>query len=314
MKISVLTPAYNCERYIRESIESILNQTYQNWELIIGDDGSSDNTRAIIELYSAKDPRIKCYHFDQNQGLLRMFNHLLNHATGDFMMAHDADDISSPHRMEAQQIIFREHPEIGACGTNGSLFGESVEERIANKEAKEGFVTLDVEDIPFLPATIMWRREVTDKLGGFHLYFDRLSSMDQYWIYLIRENYPVYYLNQQLYRARMHATSNHRTVRMDDMKKLASWDVYKMLRRQREQTGTDALEQNDLDSIAKYIESLRQDRRWMAEKFREYSAIRADTGDTTYALRLGLKAVYKWPWRLYNYRTLLYALRKRLSS
>ena len=312
MKVSIITPAYNCEDYIRASIDSILNQSYDDWELVIGDDGSTDATKKIIDSYT--DNRIKRHHWSKNKGYLQMFNHLLSKASGDFMMSHDADDISSSTRIEAQLMVFQEFPSVGACGANVVFFGAHTEERLNNKNSSSGFVAKDYQNLPFAPATIMYRREVYEAIGGFNPFFDRLSSMDQYWVYLIQEKFSIYYLDAPLYKARMHATSNHRSVEMGNIKKLASWDIYKMLRHQRELTGTDSLEQNDIAAVEGFIKELGNNKRWLAEKYREYSAIRADVGDTRNAMLLGVRAVWEWPWRSINYRTLLYSIRKAMTS
>jgi glycosyltransferase EpsE len=312
MKVSIITPAYNCEQYIAESIESILAQTYEDWELIIGDDGSTDNTRQLIDGYH--DTRIKRYHSDKNLGVLQMFNLLLKQATGAFIMSHDADDISAPNRIVAQLGVFERFPEVGVCGTNGMLFGQGQPPALGNTEAVSGIVPASYKVLPFFPASIMYRREVYEKVGGFHPFFNRLSSMDQYWIYLMSKHYPIYYLNEPLYWARMHPTSNHRSVSMNDIKKLASWNVYLELRRQNEQTGTDWLEQGNETAVEKFVDDLRRDKRWLSEKYREYSAIRCDVGDVSTALNLGLHAIWIWPWKSDNYRTFLYALRSFMRS
>jgi glycosyltransferase EpsE len=308
MKVSIITSAYNCGKYIEETIDSLICQTYQDWELIIGDDGSTDDTKFKIDTYD--DARIKRYHSDENIGLLRMTNHLLSKATGDFFMTQDADDISAPTRIEAQLAVFSTFPDVSVCGTNCMFFGEFIAERVGNTEAQEGYMPHDYTGLPFAPASIMYKREVYELVGGFHPYFDRLSSMDQYWIYLMREKFMVYYLNQPLYFARMHPGSNHRSVEMSDIKKLASWDVYKLLRYQRETTGTDSLERGAVHELDNFVEKLGKDRKWLSGKLREYSATKADVGDTRGAIVLGAKAVAKWPWAAMNYRTLLYSIRK----
>ena len=310
--VSIITPAYNCAPYIKEAIDSILAQTYQDWEMLIGDDGSTDETRQLIDSY--QDSRIKRFHAEQNRGYLWMFNHLLSKSTGDFIMSQDADDIAVPTRIEAQLGIFDKFPEVGACGTNCVFFGEFIDERVGNLDAVEGFVSKEYTGLPFAPATIMYRRALYEQVGGFNPYFDRLSSMDQYWVYLMIEKAPVYYLNQVLYKARMHSTSNHRSVQMSDIKKLASWDVYKLLRMQRKQTGTDSLERGAIGELDQFVEELGKNRKWLAEKHREYSATKADVGDKRNAMTLGVKAVLIWPWATINYRTLFYVLRKQFSS
>jgi glycosyltransferase involved in cell wall biosynthesis len=312
MKVSIITPAYNCEQYITESIDSIITQTYEDWELIIGDDGSTDNTRQLIDAY--QDQRIRTHHVDKNSGYLQMFNYLLKQVKGEFIMSHDADDISMPNRIAAQLEVFKQFPEVGVCGTNGKLFGQGQVPILGNTETASGIIPPDYKILPFFPASIMYRREVYEKVGGFHSFFDRLSSMDQYWLYLMSKHYPIYYLNEELYLARMHPTSNHRSVSMKDIKKLASWNVYLELRRQQEQTGTDWLEQGNVAAVEKFVGSLGQDKQWLSEKYREYSAIRCDVDDVSTALTLSMQAIWLWPWASDNYRTFLYALRRTLRK
>ena len=98
--VSVLMPAYNSELYIAEAIDSILNQTYTNLELIIFDDGSSDGTRKIIESYS--DPRVVKVLSDQNGGVVRARNDIIDRAQGKYIALMDADDIADPARLQKQ--------------------------------------------------------------------------------------------------------------------------------------------------------------------------------------------------------------------
>jgi glycosyltransferase involved in cell wall biosynthesis len=101
--VSVLMPAYNSELYIAEAIQSILNQTYQNIELIIFDDGSSDKTRQVIQGFT--DPRITKVLSDQNFGVVKARNEMIDRATGQYIALMDADDIADPARLEKQVEI-----------------------------------------------------------------------------------------------------------------------------------------------------------------------------------------------------------------
>ena len=100
-KISVILPVYNSEEYVSESITSILNQTYKNFELIIIDDGSTDNSKVICKNFSKKDNRI--IFLDNNHiGLTRSLNKALEIASGHYIARQDADDVSLPNRFEKQ--------------------------------------------------------------------------------------------------------------------------------------------------------------------------------------------------------------------
>ena len=116
LKISVLVPAYNCSKYIMKCITSILNQSYSNLELLISDDGSSDNTREIID--SVDDKRIKRFHSNENIGKNLICNSLFDHAKGEFVSVHDADDFSHPKRFEYLMKILKINKEYVMCGSS----------------------------------------------------------------------------------------------------------------------------------------------------------------------------------------------------
>jgi glycosyltransferase involved in cell wall biosynthesis len=112
--ISVIMPAYNVEKYIQEAINSILNQSYSNLELLIYDDGSSDSTRKIINSYS--DERIKKIFADKNSGVVAARNHCIDLAQGKYIALMDADDIASRDRFK-KQIAFLEADACDVCGS-----------------------------------------------------------------------------------------------------------------------------------------------------------------------------------------------------
>lgn len=100
MKLSVIIPIYNAEKYLRECIESILSQSYREWELIAVNDGSSDNTRDILDGYQKRDERIKVFH-KNNEGVAIARNVGLKQVTGDYILFCDADDLMLPGTLQA---------------------------------------------------------------------------------------------------------------------------------------------------------------------------------------------------------------------
>ena len=120
-KVSVLMPVYNGERYLREAVESILNQTYSDFEYIILDDGSSDSTGSILDEYAARDRRIVLAHNETNIGIARSLNRGLELARGEYIARMDADDVSLPGRLAAQVVFLDAHPEVGVLGTAARL-------------------------------------------------------------------------------------------------------------------------------------------------------------------------------------------------
>lgn len=120
--VSVLMPAYNAQNFIAEAIESILNQTYKNFEFIIVDDGSTDATVEIIKRY--KDRRISLIKLPENKGNRYAANFAIKEAKGKYLVRQDADDISLPTRIEDQVMFMEEHPDIGFSGGSIEYFGD----------------------------------------------------------------------------------------------------------------------------------------------------------------------------------------------
>ncbi|OGF35795.1 hypothetical protein A2303_04670 [Candidatus Falkowbacteria bacterium RIFOXYB2_FULL_47_14] len=116
-------PVYNAAKYLHEAIDSILNQSFRDFEFLIIDDGSTDNSRKIIESYN--DPRIRLIINDTNLRLIATLNKGIDLARGEYIARMDADDISLPKRIEKQVDFMDKNPKIGACGTWVKTFGES---------------------------------------------------------------------------------------------------------------------------------------------------------------------------------------------
>lgn len=125
-RISVLMTAYNSEKYIGAAIESILNQTFSDFEFIIINDGSTDNTPKIIKEYAKKDKRIKFIDNKVNQGLIAVLNQGIDLCQCEYIARMDSDDISLEQRFEKQIKYMDEHPECGVLGTSIKIFGPSI--------------------------------------------------------------------------------------------------------------------------------------------------------------------------------------------
>lgn len=100
--VSIIMPAYNAEKYIEEAIQSVLKQTYTNWELIITDDKSTDDTEKIIKKYQDQDKRIKLYALSKNQGVANARNIAIQNAEGRYIAFLDSDDMWLPEKLERQ--------------------------------------------------------------------------------------------------------------------------------------------------------------------------------------------------------------------
>lgn len=115
--ISVILPVFNASPYLKLAIESVLQQTYKKWELIIIDDASTDNSWQIIKSLLEKDPRIKAWKNKKKLGLAQTLNRAVSFARADFLARMDADDLMYPRRLERQIDYLVKHPKLVALGT-----------------------------------------------------------------------------------------------------------------------------------------------------------------------------------------------------
>ena len=129
-KITVLMPVNNCAQYIEEAVESVLNQTFKDFEFLIIDDASTDNTVSIIKRYS--DSRIILIQKSKNTGLTSNLNYGISIARGKFIARMDGDDISLPERFEKQINYLENHPEVVVCGTDYKIIGTDVIKNVPN--------------------------------------------------------------------------------------------------------------------------------------------------------------------------------------
>lgn len=118
-KVSVFMPVYNAEQYLAEAIDSVIHQSFTDWELIIGNDGSTDGTEEIVKSYS--DPRIKYFCNSENKGHTLTKYLMLEHASGEYIAFLDADDVALKNRFQLQVDFLDNNPEYGLCGTWGTM-------------------------------------------------------------------------------------------------------------------------------------------------------------------------------------------------
>ena len=130
-KISIITPAYNCEKYLEQSVDSVLSQTWQDWELLIIDDCSKDNTYALMQKLAKKDERIRILQNPQNSGAAATRNNGVRQASGEWIAFIDSDDLWEPDKLEKQMALLLKIPEAALVFT-GSAFIDAQGNRIAH--------------------------------------------------------------------------------------------------------------------------------------------------------------------------------------
>lgn len=161
--VSVVMSVYNSEKYLKEAIESILSQTYTNFEFIIVNDGSTDSSLEIIQEYMGKDERIVLIS-RENKGLPYSLNEGIEKAKGEYIARMDADDISLPTRFEEQVRFMEESTEIGVCGTAIEIFGEKINSKIyKNPEKHDEMKVRLLFSVCFAHPTVMIKKEILDK-------------------------------------------------------------------------------------------------------------------------------------------------------
>lgn len=211
--VSVIISCYNHEKYIEESILSVLNQDYNNIELLVVDDGSSDRSVDVINRLKEK------YGFyflpQKNKGLTKTLNETIAKSKGEYIVPLGSDDVMLPHRISAQIEHIKNKPEVGICGGNIELIDSDGALHLESKKYQNTpFRRLNFEDVflerkPYVPATtLLIRREALDAVGGF----DEDNRLEDLMIKLkiTKAGYYIDCIPIVLARYRKHATNTYK--------------------------------------------------------------------------------------------------------
>lgn len=203
-KISVIMGIYNCAQTLEEAIESILSQSYDDWELIMCDDGSTDNTRDIALKYEQKYPdKIKVIWNRKNSGLNYTLNHCLKYTKGTYIARMDGDDISLPERFEKEVDFLDTHSEYAIVSSPMIYFDESGDWG-SGKAIEIPQLSDFVFHAPFhCHAPCMIRREAYEKVNGYTVDKRLLRYEDcNLWYKMYSNGYRGYNLQEPLYKMR----------------------------------------------------------------------------------------------------------------
>lgn len=221
-EITILMPAYNCEPYIAEAIQSVLNQTFTDFELIILDDGSTDNTPSVISQFH--DPRIIVQRYEHDY--IATLNRGLECATGRYLARMDADDLIPATRLAIQHTILEEHPAIDVCSGWMQLFGENIHEQLS--QTVSGYI-----DHPLLfmlktnfvyNATTMCRMSLIRKHRLQYKYYPYAEDF-MFWSEAARMGAKFFIESQVLYYYRMH--KNQVSLKHKNEQVESSWKIRK---------------------------------------------------------------------------------------
>lgn len=204
-RISTILSVYNGEKYLKEALKSILDQTFKDFELIVINDGSTDQTGAVIDSFT--DSRIIKIKNDRNLGLVASLNKGLEVARGEFIARMDADDISMPERFTKQVEFLEKNREVGVLGT----FMRQV-------DVKGGFISLFQPPVAhreilikmltgtaIAHATVMIRKEIIDKAGGYDENFPHVEDTELWSRLIFKTKFAN--LPEALYVRRIHRNS-----------------------------------------------------------------------------------------------------------
>ena len=180
ISISVVMPVYNCAKYVREAIESILNQTYKDFEFLIINDGSTDETSEILNEYAKKDSRIKII-YQPNSGIVVALNKGLNEAKGEWIFRMDGDDISLSYRFETQIEIIKKNPALVLLGGwYQQINAENIPLEISKcPTAHEDLVrNLETRRSFFPHSSACFKRDIVLGIGGYRERFRHSEDID----------------------------------------------------------------------------------------------------------------------------------------
>ena len=210
-RVSVVMPSYNLDRFIGKSIQSILDQTYQDFEIIITDDGSSDGTVSVIKQFT--DPRIQLEVFPQNKGATIAINNCIQNACGLYVAVLNSDDIWEPSKLEKQVAFLDEHPGISAVFTKvefideeGNLGAAEKAKRpdVFNMENRSRYAWLNhffFRGNCLCHPSVLIRKKCYDEIG---LYNSRMSVLPDFdmWVRLCMK-YDIHIMDEKLVRFRI---------------------------------------------------------------------------------------------------------------
>lgn len=207
--VSIITPTYNCAKFIAATIDSVLAQTYKNWEMIIVDDCSQDDTQRIVEDYVSKDSRIRYYLLDKNSGAAVARTTAMNLAKGSYMAFLDSDDIWLPNKLE-QQIAWMQ--------SNGYAFSCTAYEQIDENGNSRGKIIKTIKktsynrlllDCPVGNSSVLYDVE---KMGKFEVPNIRKRNDDALWLQMLKKEKYIWGMPDVLmqYRIRKNSISSNK--------------------------------------------------------------------------------------------------------
>ena len=299
--VSVLMPVHNAEPYLRRAVESILDQTFADFEFLIIDDGSTDGSRATLERYAAQDSRIRLVS-RPNTGYTVALNELLDLARGEFVARMDGDDVALPHRFARQVAFLREQSEVVCVGSAVDFIDA------AGRLLRSGHPGMDHEEIlrralsgdcALNHPSVLMRRPAVERVGGYRPEFEPAEDLDLW-------------------------------LRLGEIGRLVNLPEVLMHYRQHERSFSEQYQQRQLERSAAVVADARRrrglppreimvpawrpvDRRSRTQTLAGYGQLGVDRGDYRMALHYGARAISQLPWRAEGWMVLARLARRLLG-
>lgn len=208
--ISIIMPAFNAENTISDSIQSVLNQTYENWELILIDDGSSDHTVSILQSYICQDSRLILLQNQQNLGVSFSRNRGIARASGQWIAFLDSDDQWHPDKLKKQVSLIRKNPKVDLVYTGSSFFHPSGKqsEYILQVPETISYHTLLKQNV-ISCSSVLVKKELAQK---YPMKRDEMHEDYAVWLQILRDGYCACGINAPLLRYRLsdHSKSSNK--------------------------------------------------------------------------------------------------------
>lgn len=210
--ISILLATYNGEKYIKSSIESVINQTFKNWELLVGFNGTTDNSKEIVNSFT--DSRIKTFDYENDKGKARTLNKLIQHCAYDFCAIQDDDDLWHKDKLQEQISHLERFDIIGSfityideknkpCGAPNL----SMEHQKIKDKSLSG-------DNQVANSSAVFKKKHALEVGGWDESLDGIEDFD-FWIKLLKKGYLFHNIPNNLVFHRVHSESNFNTKKHD---------------------------------------------------------------------------------------------------
>lgn len=229
-KVSVIIPAYNAEKYLHETIKSVLEQTANSWELIIVNDGSTDKTEEVARLFADQNDRISLIS-KVNAGVSMARNVGIEHSKGQYLAFLDADDIWLSNNLAVKVDFIDSHPTVGLVHSSGLIIDENSKSLDRLKSGKSGKLLDDLllwedECVP-TPSSILTKRSVINELGGFDVNLS--NNADQEFFIRVASKYEIGKINKVTWKYRIHANNMHNNIRLLEKDSLYVYDKVRKL-------------------------------------------------------------------------------------